>query len=515
MTEKTHKQRAIEKITFEISKDTNEVINIAKLSGMGEMLYYLHYLHFIRLMNVFIEIPEKNKEMMALYERQLTDAYKYIIQVLYKFSHTGIIEDQTNNSIINQKKTLFLTKVVLNINSKYESLSFFTLFDDIKVSGERDQFVELNMENVVKDERLNKFFMYAARTEREGKMQKDVIWTKDHFLSNFMEEYKPYADLFQKEFNISLEKFIELIDYILEYLVFQMKSKESQYILLEDGNVDIKAYGNILSIGESMFIEKSILLQKFGDRIEKIIERLCLKASDFDEYQLKYNLIARQPLLDYGEHLLVSPELLLDSLFVNSHYSLLESGDSREEYKKRYATKFVDKISDLGKRYGFEEVNRELELYEDKKQIGDIDLVLKNSAGHFILVEAKNHAIPMDVYFCDHLATEKRLDYLQKEWEAKVNKRKTHLKAHHSNYGIGAEFTYIIVSKSPEILSHFSDYLVLTLNEFYFWLSKEDLTLPFQVIIDDYYKMNDELYTPGQMEKMVSELNTGWSFHKP
>lgn len=514
MTDKTSKQRAIDKTNLEISKDINEVIEIAKRLGVGEMFYYLHYLHFIRLIKAFGNVPESEKEISAVYVRQMTDAYKYIIQVLFKHSPKQFIKNSINNSFINPKGVQFLTGVVLGINSKYETLSFLTLFDKLEVYGERGQFVKLNLETVTKDDRLNKFFNYAVRADRENALQKETVKTKNDFLKHFSDEYLPYADLFEVEFTITLDDFIKLIDYILETITTQIQSKEKKYVYLENGNVDVQAYGTIMLFGNSLFINKQTLIDKFGENSKKIIERLTFKSNEFDEQQLRYNLIARQPLLDYGDKLLVSPELLLDSLFVNSHYSLLEAGSSKEEYKKRYSSIFVDKISQVAGKFGYTEVTRELELYEGKNQIGDLDLVLKNSSNHYLLVEAKNHTIPMDVYFHDYEATEKRLAYLTKEWEAKVDRRFKHLQANHSNYGIAPTFTYIVISKSAEILSHFSNYLVFNLSEFEYWLSQNDTSLTFQKVFEDFYKMNEDTFTLEQMEQMQKDLNTGWRFEK-
>lgn len=514
MTDKTPKERAIDKTNLEISKDINEVIEIAKRLGVGEIFYYLHYLHFIRLIKVFGNVPENQKEVSAVYVRQMTDAYKYIIQVLFKHSPKQFVKNSINNSFINPKGVQFLTGVVLGINSKYETLSFLTLFDNLEVYGERGQFVKLHLETVTKDERLNKFFNYAVRADRENDLQKKNVRTKNDFLKHFSDEYIPYSDLFEVEFTITLDDFINLIDYILETVTSQIQANEKKYVFLENGKVDIQAYGTIMLFGNSLLINKQILIDKFGQNSKKIIERLTFKPTEFEEQQLRYNLIARQPLLDYGDKLLVSPEILLDSLFVNSHYSLLEASSSKEEYKKRYSSIFVDKISQIAGKYDYTEVTRELELFDGKNQIGDLDLVLKSSNNQYLLVEAKNHTIPMDVYFHDFEATEKRLAYLTKEWEAKVDRRFKHLHVNYANYSIAPTFTYIVISKSPEILSHFSNYLVLNLSEFEYWLSQDDTTLTFQKVFEDFYKMNEDTFTPEQMEQMQKDLNTGWRFEK-
>src|SRR5205823_1819723 len=130
----------------------------------------------------------------------------------------------------------------------------------------------------------------------------------------------------------------------------------------------------------------------------------------------------------------------------------------------------------------------------------------------FLLIEAKNHSVPMDVYFHDQEATEKRLKQLQKEWEKKVDKRQKHLQLHHSNYGISSSFKYIIVTKTPEIISHFSSYLILSLDEFKRWIKTRNLATTFDDLFKMVYKLDDVQFTPEQLVLMQKDLSTGLRF---
>lgn len=512
--DKTHNERAVEKIKAEISKDINKTILLAKVSGYGELFYYLHYLHSIRLLKTFNNIPESEQKITEVYVNQLTDAYKYIIQLLLKYSQKKFVSKDNNSNYIDSELVILINQIVLQINSKYETLSFISLFNDLEVSGERDRYMRIDMKNILSDERLNKFFHYSFRADKENDFHKADLKTKDNFLNHFKYEYELYSDLFELEFGMKLEDFIKLIDFILETITKQIKDNEHKFVHLENGNIDIQAYGTIMNFCFSLKVSKKIIIEMFGDNANNILERLIFKPNEFNENQLRFNLIARQPLIDLDNNLFVSPELLLDSLFINSHYSFLEAGNHKEEYKKRYASFFVDKIKEIALKYDYLEVTRELELYENRNQIGDIDLVLKNSKNHFLLIEAKNHAIPLDVYFHDFEATEKRLVYLQNEWEKKVQRRNDHLKINHANYNISSSFTYLIISKSTEILSHFSEFLVLTLEEFDFWLKQDDLNLSFEKIFEDIYKINETEFTDEQLEKINKDLNVGWTFRK-
>ncbi|HEY5592011.1 MAG TPA: hypothetical protein VIK55_13460 [Paludibacter sp.] len=512
MIAKNLKQQTIEKIKFEISESINMVIKLAKVGGLGDLLYFAHYLHCSRLVKVAGEVPEDRKDISDLYVRQLTDAYKYIIQLLFKHSSNEFLKNKIDNSLINVAIVNGLTELVLGINSKYEALSFLTIFEKMELLGERNQFIKIDLETVTKDDRLSKFLNYGERADRENYSVNETVRRKDDFLKHFTDEYEPYKDLFELEFEITLKDFVELIDFILDKIQSQIKNSLENVVFFENGRVDINAYKTIMNIGIALFLSKKMLFDKFGKNIKKIIEKLTFKKQEFDEQQLQYNLISRKPLLDFGDDFLISPELLLDSLFVNSHYSLLEAGNIKDVYKKRYSSLFLDKISKIAFKYGYIELTRELELYDGKKQIGDIDLVLKSSGNHILLVEAKNHNIPLDVYFHDFEATEKRLEYLRKEWETKVDRRFKHLQKNLPKYGLPETFSYIVISKSPEILSHFSKYLVLTPKEFEFWLNKNDVTLTFQGLHEEFNKINEKTYTMEQLQKMQTDLKTGWKF---
>jgi hypothetical protein len=508
------KERAITKTNLEIEKEISRVIDLAKQCGLGEIQYFLHYLHFSRLLPGSGNIPEDKQQMMGVYIRQLNEACKYIIQILAKHSKNEYIKNQPQGYLINSFIVQLMIQLVISINSKFEMTSFLTMFNNLEVTGERDQEVKLNLEEVTKDERLNKFFYYAFRADKENDFQKENPKQKDDFLNHFMNEYRPYSDLFMRQFDISVDEFIQLIDWILNTITTEAQKKEKDYVYLEDDRVDIQAYKTIMLFSSSMFFKKTEILEQFGAKYHKILKRLTFNPNEFDERQLKYNLIARQPIIEKDEFYIVSPEILLDSMFVNSHYSLLEASDVKEEYKARYSRVFVDKISGLAKEFGYEEFARDFELYEGKNQIGDLDVILKNAKNEFLLIEAKNHTLPLDVYFHDHEATEKRLKQLSSEWEKKVEKRKQNVEVNHDKYGINSDFKYIIVTKVPEIISHFSNYLIVSLDEFGHWLNFKNPDTSFDDIFKKVYNIDDISITEEQLTVLQNDLMPGLKFKK-
>jgi hypothetical protein len=510
----TPKERALNKTKIEISKDILRVIEMSALSGLGELQYFLYYLHISRLIPTFGNVPESGQHITGIYVRQLDDAYKYIIQIIVKHGRNRHLKTASDSLLINLDLVHSLTKSVLNINSKFETLSFLTMFNNLEVSGERDQNVKINLKEITEDERSSKFLYYGVRADMENDRQKENQKKKNDFLEYFRSEYAPYSDLFLKEFNVSIDDFIELVDWMVETVILQSKKNEKDFTHLENGNVDVQDYKTVMLFSVSMFLKKETLRDEFGEKFNKILHRLIFKTDEFDEQQLKYNLIARQPIINKNDYFIISPEILLDSLFVNSHYSLLEASAVKEEYKARYSKVFVDKISNIAKEEGFEEFTRDFELYEGRDQIGDLDIILKNCKNEFLLIEAKNHSIPMDVYFHDLGATERRLTQLANEWEKKVDKRKKHLDMNYLKYGIGPNFRYIIVTKTPEIISHFSAYLILSLDEFKHWIKRRDIETTFDDIFKSVYNLDSVSFTEKQLATMQDDLSTGWRFEK-
>ena len=82
----------------------------------------------------------------------------------------------------------------------------------------------------------------------------------------------------------------------------------------------------------------------------------------------------------------------------------------------------------------------------------------------------------------------KRFEELKKDWESKVHKRYIHLIDNNEKYNIKKTFKYLIVTKYPEILSHDSDYLVLTIDEFNFYLQNDFQFSNFRDLCDELYK---------------------------
>jgi len=236
--------------------------------------------------------------------------------------------------------------------------------------------------------------------------------------------------------------------------------------------------------------------------------KLIFKPNNFNISELSYPQILREPIIKINDYYIVSPELLLDSLHINIHYSLLESEKTRNEYKENSAIQFVDDIINISKKYCYIEIQRELELYKKKNKLGDIDLILYNkNKNKYLLIEAKNHSLPLAVYHGDLIAIKEHLERLKISWEQKVLNRLEHIKQHYDKYNIGSDFDYIIVSKYPEIISHTSNLLILAIKEYEYYLEHSAL---------GFKQINQKMYYEDKLShndlKTLSEDFTNFTF---
>lgn len=498
----TAKQKALEKLRLEINKDIDFAIKMAESCGLFEFLYFIYQLHWIRLLHLFPNAENQKPEILNAYTNTIEESIKYIASLIAKFGHWGFNIPKVNTTpFLNIELVQMFLKHGNLINSKYETESFIQLFD-VQVSGERNQYLRIDMSNVETDPDARILFNYFLRIDEDNDIKKSARKNKDALIQNFKDEYYPFSDLFEKEMGITIDEFCWLNDQLLLKVTDELKLKGHLFEKLSNGNVDVKSQITFFYFSQCLLQNKQKLLQSFDSKFHPTISRLTFKTEQFDERQLRFHHVTRQPIFEHEQMVIISPELILDSLFTNIHYSLIESPSIKQEYIAKQSSLFLDKIAIIAKKYNYSEVEREKDLFEGKNQIGDVDIILKNQTGQFLLIEAKNHVLPMDIYFHDVIKTQEHLLYLQKEWEKKVLRRVEHLKSHHDKYSIPKDHSYIVVSRFPEIISHYSSLLVLSIQEFEFWLEKFKMTDSFNDFHEKYYEKKDAKFTIEEMEEM-------------
>ncbi|MES2678530.1 MAG: hypothetical protein V4635_01535 [Bacteroidota bacterium] len=493
--------KALEKLKTEIEKDIGVAVETAKYAKLFELLYFIYELKRHRLQKVYATDHGEQAVFIQFATNIVEESVKYSIQLIAKYYTPDLTFDkESKKPVINFKVTQLLDKQTTYINSKYESLSMVQLFI-VTLMDPGAKKLKIDMSNVNSDIDAKKFFDYFLRIDRDNDIKKSSTKMKYELLKNFKEEYDPVGDLFQKAYSISVDEFCEFINKILERAKLIIEKTKHNFEFLPNGNVNDQSFKTFLVFVPSFLINERELAS-FGKKYDNLVDLLTFKPDKYDEKQLRFHLITRTPFIKVKKFFVISPELLLDSLFTNTHYSLLESTLVKEEYKARQANLYLDKLVSIASKYGYTEVEREKDLFEKGDQIGDIDLILKDKDGNFLLIEAKNHMLPMDIYFKDILKTREHLSYLQTKWEEKVLKRVAHLQSNHSQYGIPASYKYIVVSRFPEIISHYSNLLILSTAEFEFWLSRSEWSDSFDVITTEFYKTHEDRFTKEDLERL-------------
>ncbi|KFC20215.1 hypothetical protein [Chryseobacterium sp. FH1] len=498
----TDKQKALEKIRIELNKDIDNICEISKNCNFLELLYFVYQLHWVRLLRHFPNAENVNPEVISTYSNSLEESLKYLISLSAKFGKWRIaISKEDNGPILNLPLAQFLIKDANLINSKYETEALIKLFD-IRVSGERNQHVRIDMSNAEKDKDVKKLFDYFLRIDEDNNIKKKSKKNLDGLLKNFEEEYLPYADLFFLEMGVEIVDFTYFIRKTLEDLSERILKTSDKFDKSDNGNIEVNSSNTFMHFSNCYVINKQRFLDSFDRKFDLLLNRLAFDYESFNPKELKFHQLTRQPFLIKNNTLVISPELIMDSLFTNIHYSLIEATNIKHEYITRQASQFLDKISLISQKYGYVEVDREFDLFEKKNQIGDIDIILKNTNNEYLLIEAKNHALPLDVYFKDTNKTNEHLKYLQSSWEKKVLRRAYHLQIHHSKYNIPKTYKYIVVSRFPEIISHYSQTLILSIQEFDDWLNKYDTIENFDEFNEKYYNNVGLKFSTDELKEM-------------
>lgn len=496
--------KAIDKANQEILTRIHTIRAVCKNTlGINELLYLIYILRVDVSARLYSKDFISNKQI-NLY----AETYKYLLGSILKFAKLDFNDYQT--SIINTDFINSLVSMVFNINANHELKSSLTLYDDITFIGENDRYIKIDMSQTINDPIKNRYRQYISRVASLNNIKQMNHINYAQLLEDFKTDYAPYNSFLKQEFGMNSEEIAYALNEIFQIAFNDMNETLDLLPSLEDGSTDYEHPETFTLIAKSFIFEEKVILKLFT---KQLLSKLTFDKKKFDEYQLGYHQIVKQPLIKIDNKFIISLDILLDSLNNTFHYMLLNSINSEQKYKNKYSNLFLDQISNIAKQYHYDEYKRGFELYKSKKnKLGDIDLVLYNEhENQYILIEAKNHALPLSIYFGNYQALKKHLEKLQLEWEKQVYNRDKYLQQHPELFGTA--YKYIIVSNAPEILSHFSDYFVLTLNEFEFYLQNIHTITRVEDIFDTVYyqeQLNDnELQLMRRMSNIIDpkEIN--------
>lgn len=479
------KEIALEKAKYETKASIEDIKLLCTKLTYGELAYCIYYLHVMRVI--------KNTEIESLTNMsadRFSDVLKHSISCIFKYSNISRI--QKNNYSIDVENSILITTLINHLHNLHEISSLLTVFDDIELEGERNQRLKIDLSNIENNPEKEKTFKYTARFQKSITKDKEKPTSHIIHLEKFNEKYSQYDVISKDIFGLEVKEIVDKLNKLLSICTDNMMSNEINIPHLENGNIDVQNIETLRQTVKSFIFNEKILFEIFGKKGMKFIREFTFKKSEFKSHELNYHYILRSPLLKIKNEYIVVPELLLDSLYSNFHYTLLENKQHSEKHKKIMSDIFVNEILDIGKKYGFVHFASELELYQGKNQLGDIDLILRHENLDFdILIEAKNHTVPLSVYHGVYEEINKRLKELKSSWENKVDKRYKHLLDNCERYNIKKNFKYLIVTRYPEILSHDSEYLVLSTSEFDFYLQNNTNFSNFSDLFNELYKTED------------------------
>ncbi len=452
----------------DIKKDLAVLRLIVERCGIEELFYFLASINF-EYHNGQARGADPDEKVIEI---QHVDIYKYLIGYLLT---EGVFEEKPSR---NPDPLLIeaLVNTVRIINSKYQGINLIHLFTEAELDTTTDQ-IKVDISELGKNERVQKFNKYSIRIQDN---LQDGLGLKSlgQSLQEFYDEFNEHNDLFTTVFEGNITDFLNSIWRIHYLFLERVSKKESDFTITNEMLIDSTDLSNHINFSKLLIFSS----EELGNSFLKILDKFIFKTAEFDPMELRYDQVSRTPIIKLGKNYLVSFELLIGSLQLNTHYTLMSDKSIGEMYKKRISSQFEEKIIKVAKRLGYRVANRNLMLYEGKNMIGDVDLILENSSiSHKIHIEAKCYALHANIQAHDPKIISENLNKQKEDWEYKVKRRKSRLTGQVNDGNI----EYIIVTKNPEILGHFSDLLVLSLEEFETYLKNTELT--FEEIIEEHY----------------------------
>ncbi len=507
-----HRARAIAKLHLELKKDVKLARSIAGACGVWELLRFCYLCRINRTLRLAPEYLEQPGEAQVAQMQLADDSMKYAIALIGKHgSWKRKLPSAKDFHHFRNERCLELDRQTRYVNAKFES-EILLHIAEVRVSGERDQECELNLAEGLKDPQRAMHFEFGLRIERATKSSKDDLLTIEVLVERLRRDYRVVEDQFKADAGLSLDQFCDGMLSLHQLLRARAQAQEVHCALKENGRVDLEAKTTFIAMSMAFVLTNADLAKALSSEFVGYIKRNAFDGTQFSDSELRFHYLTRRPFFVGDGFFILSPELIFDSLFDNAHFSLLESDSSKDEYKKRRAIQFVDEVARIALTAGYSEVARDLDLTEGKQQIGDIDLVLRNeTTGHTLLVEAKNHSLPLPVYFRSPTAVEEHVARTR-DWEKKVQRRIQHLGSSSSSYAVGTPWDYIIVSNMPEPLAHVTPLLVLSLREFTGWVSQEQRPSKFADFYQAFYETNEPTMSKDELESFIE---SGFSLARP
>lgn len=466
-----HRSRAISKLRMELEKDIAGAVSLAQSCGLWDLLRLLYEFRLARSLMISQETRDQLSPGDIAGFHLNDEGMKYAISLVGKHGQWNEITELDlplrNFDISRVHK---LEKLTRYINAKFETEILLNIAD-VTVTGERDEHCAINIQAGLLDPKRAMHLQFGLRLESFTSDQKDDALSIPALIERFQSEYSSLSELFADDNGISMDEYCEGVLSLHDALVARSKAAEVDFVDGDKELVNVFSRDTFINLSLSLVMTDAELNESFKPGFVAYIRRNKFDPAAISDSELRYHYASRRPFLIGEGFVVFSPELVFDSVLGNARYTFLESTKSKQKFMAISASHFIDKISRVAAVAGYQEVGRDIYLKEGKKDIGDIDLFLWNpETDHSLLIEAKNHTLPLPVYFRSPEAVENHISR-NRDWESKVQRRIAHLHGAEASFHVFGSWDYLVVSLMPEPLSHVTDLLVLSLGEFERWLS--------------------------------------------
>ena len=440
-----------------------------------------------------------------LAEMQLRDeAWKYALALAAKYGDWRNRKSAINSvSKCDVGLVMRLEALARKVNARFDSEKLLNVAN-VRVMGDRDQHCEVHIDEI-KDPKRRMYFDFGLRIEHSTMSKKSNLHSGEEVVERLRQDYAGVADLFEQEYGISLAAYCDGMLGLIRLMRARAKVQWQKVALDDDGYVDFETNKTFAALSEAMYFTDSELSQALRPVFVSYMRRHSFDGNELSDEELRFNYVTRRPFLIGRGFFILSQELIFDSLFDNVHFTLLEGAEAKDRYKAHRSVQFVDEIAQLAASAGYAEVARDVDLTEGKRKLGDIDVILSNAeTGHTLLVEAKNHALPLPVYFGSPEALDAHVARTR-EWEQKVLRRIDHLRGDSPSFSPPGQWDYVIVSNMPEPLAHVSTLLILSAEEFASWIENESRPKLFADFYRSFYKPDEANMSEDEIFRLMDE----------
>jgi hypothetical protein len=459
-------QSAVDKLVLERSRALTEARAIIRRSDRDELIFLLiHMYHVLRVGRIAHAdaMSDTDQAMSNLIE----DTHEYAIQLVYKYgrpsSKAVMIDDYYR-----------LLEICRFVNSNYE-LETMLRHLPFERSGERLQHFKIFLDAMASSDERKSLYEYGARHELDSSLRHSS-WKHLNALFDgfFPESMNPE---FLEVFGLTTTQVRTFYDHLLSEVTRNLTRAEQRMPRLPNGGVDVLSFKSVRAARRVYTLRYDDFLNRFGQesgQFRRFLLEQMLRRDQVDEFELRHFAIWRHPICRLSrEEFTFSPEILTFSPSIGLHYALLEDARTKDSYQAKRAAQFQKRVEDTLVSHRLRIIGKNLEAAIGKRDIGDVDLLAENDQFYFN-VECKGATLPLLVYFHDFdYIRNVHLPYLrdEKEWDKKVKAREQWLEDHRAELRLtpNKPILSLIVSDSPEVLSHFSQVLCLSLHEFPLW----------------------------------------------